>query len=190
MPAATSALAPLRALRAAAFSVVALALSGLAHVLGGGSVSLGSALVAFVVSFLPAYVLAGRERSLTTIVATLSLTQAALHLLFSTTQTVGEAMGHAEHPHTALVPSLGMLIMHGWAVALTSIWLSKGETLLWSLLRRLAARLRIALVVLIDPAGHEPILTPVHQPALLRSALLEHELSRRGPPIAICTHAA
>ncbi|MEV4364872.1 MFS transporter [Nonomuraea sp. NPDC049625] len=190
MPTAASATAPLRVVRAAAFAVVALTLGGLAHVLAGGSVSLGAALAAFAVSFLPACLLAGRERGPVAIVATLTLAQVALHLLFSATEVVGDAAADMPHTHTGLIPSLGMLIMHGWAIVLTSLWLSRGEALLWSLLRRLAVRLRIVVAFLVDPAGQEPVPTPLPQPATLRTLLLEHELSRRGPPTAICTHAA
>ncbi|MBF8187482.1 MFS transporter [Nonomuraea sp. K274] len=189
MPAVTSAATPLRAARAAVFAVVAFTLGGLAHVFAGGVVPFESAVTAIAVCFVPAFLLAGRERSLPVIVVTLAATQAALHLLFSATDVIAEAAGHAEHPHIGLVPSLGMLIMHGWAIALTALWMSHGETLLWSLLRRLAVRLRIVQVLSADPIAHEPARAPFREPAVLRSALLAHELCRRGPPHATRAHA-
>jgi hypothetical protein len=109
------------------FAVVALTLGGLAHVVAGGVVPFDSAVTAFAVCFVPAYLLAGRERSPFVIVATLTAAQAALHLLFSATDVIAEAAGHAEHPHIGLVPGFGMLLMHGWAIALTGLWIARGE---------------------------------------------------------------
>ncbi|MEW9550378.1 hypothetical protein [Nonomuraea sp. NPDC050783] len=190
MPAAASARPPLRAWRAGVFAAVAFFLGNAAHVVAGGSVPVASAVAALAVCFLPAYLLAGRERPLAVIVATLAGTQAALHLLFSAADAVAEAAGHAQHPHLGLVPDAGMLAMHGWAVALGALWLSHGETLLWSLLRRLAVRLRPVLLPLAVPAGYEPAAVPSEPPALPHPAPLRHQPSRRGPPPAGPARAA
>lgn len=130
---------PFRAIRAAAFAAVSVALGVGAHAVGGGSVSVVAVLMALLIAFLPAHALARRERTLAVILPALVASQAALHLLFSFVHTLepsvaGSAMSGG-HVHSGLVPGLGMLVMHGWAVALTAVWLAHGEALLWALLR-------------------------------------------------------
>lgn len=181
---AATARTPLRVLRAMVFAAVAFCLGSMAHVVAGGVVPLDSAVAALAVCFVPAYLLAGRERSLTVIVVALGATQTALHLLFSAADALAETAGHPQHPHIGLVPDLGMLLMHSWAIVLSALWMSHGETLLWSLLRRLAVRLRLVVVRLAEPAGPEPALLPFQQPESPCSVLLEHELCGRGPPAA------
>ncbi|MFB4262541.1 MFS transporter [Nonomuraea sp. GTA35] len=190
MPATLPAATPLRVLRAVVFAVVAFGLGGFAHVVAGGVVPLDSALAAFAVCLAAAYFLAGHERSPAAIAGALTATQVALHLLFAVTDAVAEATGHAQHAHLGLVPDAGMLLMHGWAITLSALWLSRGETLLWSLLRRLVIRLRIVLVLLVDPAVRAVIVRPFQRAVMLRSALIEHDVSRRGPPAAACAHTA
>ncbi|MEV0621920.1 hypothetical protein AB0I81_51975 [Nonomuraea sp. NPDC050404] len=189
MPASTTAATPLRVLRAVVFAVVASCLGGLAHVVAGGVVPLESAVPAFAICLAPAYLLAGRERGLGAIVAALTATQAALHLMFSATDLIAEAAGHPQHAHLGLMPSAGMLVMHAWAIALSALWLSHGETLLWSLLRSLAVRLRVVLLALPGPGAHAPVPAPFRQPEIPRPAPLEHEQPRRGPPAAAYAHA-
>jgi hypothetical protein len=72
--------------------------------------------------------------------------QVVLHLLFSADHVVsvtGEASPFTvvQHVHSGLVPALGMLIMHAWAVLLTALWLARGEAAIWTLLRRLCVLL-------------------------------------------------
>ncbi|MEV0632194.1 MFS transporter [Nonomuraea wenchangensis] len=179
----------LRALRAAVFAAVSLLLGLVAHLLAGGPVAAGWLLPAWGVAFGPAYLLAGRERTLPVIVATLAVAQVALHLLFSSAHAVEAAVaghlhaGHAGHAAQAgLVPDAGMLVMHAWAVLLAATWLARGEAALWAVLRRLAVRLFAVVVAVIVPAVRPLIAAPVREPVAPRPVLLGHEMGRRGPP--------
>ncbi|MEZ7131492.1 MFS transporter [Nonomuraea sp. AD125B] len=173
----------LRALRAAVFAAVSLLLGLVAHLLAGGPVAAGWLLPAWGVAFGPAYVLAGRERALPVIVTTLAAAQVALHLLFSSAHAVEAAVaGHHHAAQGGLVPDAGMLVMHAWAVLLTSTWLARGEAALWAVLRRLAVRLFAAVVAVVVPAARPLIAAPVREPMVLRPVLLGHEMGRRGPP--------
>ncbi|MEU7893316.1 MFS transporter [Nonomuraea sp. NPDC049152] len=185
-----SATMPLRALRAAAFAAVSVLLGIAAHTFAGGSVSVPSVLVALLLSFLPAQALAGRERSLGVIVATLAASQAVLHVLFSAAHAVEPVAVAHGHGHSGLVPGLAMLVAHGWAVGLTALWLSHGEAALWALLRRLTVRLLFALLAFVDPAARTVILAPAERPVILRRILLGHDMDRRGPPGVIRTVSA
>ncbi|MFE3451648.1 MFS transporter [Nonomuraea sp. NPDC059194] len=177
-----SATMPLRALRAAAFAAVSVLLGIAAHTFAGGSVSTPSALLALLLAFLPAHALAGRERSLGVILATLAASQAVLHVLFSTAHAVEPVAVAHGHGQSGLVPGLGMLVMHGWAVGLTALWLSHGERAIWALLRRLAVRLLFTLLAFVDPAGRTVLAAPAATPVIPRWILLGHDLDRRGPP--------
>ncbi|MGW4638908.1 MFS transporter [Sphaerisporangium sp. NPDC004334] len=162
-----------------------------AHRFAGGSVSGLAMLAAWGTCFLPAWFLAGRERTQAVIMPALAVTQAALHLLFSFAHTVEPIVFHDHgHAHMGLMPGLGMLLMHGWAVALTSLWLARGEAALWGLLRRLAVRM-LAMVAAPAIAVHGPdAVPPVERHIVVRSILLGHEISRRGPPGAVRTASA
>ncbi|WP_157245339.1 MFS transporter [Nonomuraea typhae] len=173
---------PFRLARAVVFAAVCAVLGMGAHLAGGGTVALPGALAAFGVSLLAALPVTGRERSLGGILVLLTLLQALLHVMFSLAHeaapvTAAVAVAHA---HSGLVPGLGMLIMHGWAIGLTSVWLARGEAALWGLFRRVLVRLSLppAVPVVTSPA-------PVRhaEPALVRSAVLEHSVSLRGPPL-------
>ena len=131
IPPATPAGLTFRLARAAAFSVVCLGLSVTAHVLAGSSVSASSAAGGLALAFLTALAVSGRERTTAVILPVLVALQVALHLLFSFAHAASpvEMAGHA---HSALLPGLGMLVMHGWAVGLTSLWLARGEAALWA----------------------------------------------------------
>ncbi|MFF3443328.1 MFS transporter [Streptosporangium sp. NPDC002721] len=175
---------PFRLARAAAFAAVCLGLSVMAHVLAGGSVSVPTATVALVLAFVAALAVSGRERTLAVILPLLAGVQAGVHVLFSLAHAaspaeMAEMIGHV---HSGLLPGLGMLVAHGWAVGLTALWLARGEAVLWALLRRLGARLRRVLVVVVTPA-YAPFLTAdAIEPGVLRSAALRYVVSRRGPP--------
>lgn len=177
-----SATMPLRALRAAAFAAVSVMLGIAAHAFAGGSVSAPSVVVALLVSFLPAQALAGRERSAAVIAVTLAATQLVLHVLFAGAHAVEPVVAGHAHGQSWLVPGLGMLVMHGWAIGLTALWMSHGEAALWALLRRLAVRLLVAVLAFVDPAARTAVPAPAERPAILRSILLGHEMGRRGPP--------
>lgn len=185
---------PFRAVRAAAFAAVSVALGVGAHAVGGGSVSALAVLVALFVAFLPAHALARRERTLAVILPALVASQAALHLLFSFAHTLepvtDDSAMSGVHVHSGLVPGLGMLIMHGWAVALTAVWLARGEALLWALLRRLAIRLRIAFAAFPAPAYGAVVVPVIEHRVVARSVLLGHSVGRRGPPGTVRTVSA
>ncbi|WP_436758399.1 MFS transporter [Streptosporangium sp. V21-05] len=174
----------LRLARAAAFAAVCLGLSVMAHVLAGGSVSVPAATVALVLAFAAALAASGRERTLAVILPLLAGAQAGLHVLFSLAHAaspaeMAEMIGHA---HSGLLPGLGMLVAHGWAVGLTALWLARGEAVLWALLRRLGVRLRRVLIVVVTPEYASFLTAAAIEPGVLRPAVLRHVVSRRGPP--------
>ncbi|MER6825579.1 MFS transporter [Streptosporangium sp. NPDC000563] len=175
---------PFRLARAAAFAAVCLGLSVLAHVLAGGSVSVPSAAAALALAFLAAFAVSGRERTLAVILPLLAGVQAGVHVMFS----LAHAASPAEmaqmigHVHSGLLPGLGMLVAHGWAVGLTALWLARGEAVLWELLRRLGVRLCRVLVAVVTPAYTSFLTAGAIEPGALRSAVLRHVVSRRGPP--------
>ncbi|GGQ09230.1 hypothetical protein [Streptosporangium pseudovulgare] len=85
--------------------------------------------------------------------------------------------------HSGLVPGLAMLVMHGWAIGLTALWLARGEALLWAVLRRLGARFTPVLAGEPSPVPRKPSGTPRRDgPAVPRRSSLRHAVSRRGPP--------
>ncbi|MGW0595157.1 MFS transporter [Streptosporangium sp. NPDC002607] len=172
---------PFRIARAAAFAAVCLGLSVMAHVLAGGSVSAPSAAAALALAFGAALAASGRERTLAVILPLLAGVQAGVHVLFSLSHAASpaEMIGHV---HSGLLPGLGMLVAHGWAAGLTALWLARGEAALWALLRRLGARLGRVLIVPVTPAYVSFLAPPAIEPGVLRSAVLRHVLSRRGPP--------
>ncbi|GIH23955.1 hypothetical protein Aph01nite_22650 [Acrocarpospora phusangensis] len=181
----------LRAVRAAAFAVVSVVLGLGAHVFAGGAVSARTLLVAMAGSFLLAFAVAGRERSRGVIFLALAASQAALHVLFSVAHTVEPlAAAHSGHVHSGLVPGLGMLVTHAWAAGMTALWLSRGEALVWALLRRLESRLRLIVVAAVDPAYVSFVLPLVESAPTPRSAMLGHQVGRRGPPPAAGTVTA
>ncbi|MEV0388766.1 MFS transporter [Nonomuraea sp. NPDC050643] len=175
---------PLRFARTAVFAVVCLGLGMAAHMLGGATVPAPAMLGAFGLAFGAAYPMAGRERSLAVILPLLGGLQVVLHLLFSLSHAAAphELAGHL---HSSLVPNLGMLVTHGWAVGLTALWLARGEAVLWSLLRRLAVRLLVIWLPLLTTPFSTPLWTA--EPRVPRSAVLRHVVTRRGPPRAVIT---
>ncbi|WP_049560134.1 hypothetical protein [Nonomuraea sp. SBT364] len=179
---------PFRLIRTAAFAGVCLGLGVVAHVFGGGSVA-GPALVAgFAAAFCLALPVAGRERSAYVILPLLAAGQLVLHVLFSLAHagSTAEALAHVAHASSSgLVPGLGMLVAHAWASALTALWLARGEAALWGLLRRLAVRLLTVLLPVLDIPFSAP---RTDEPPVLRSAVLRHVVSLRGPPRVVGTH--
>lgn len=182
---------PFRLARASVFAVVCVALSVLAHLLGGGSVAgpvmAGGLLLAFGV----AVAASGRERTLVAILPLMVGMQVVLHVLFSLSHApaVHAVLGHVSAGHAAfghaeqgLAPGAGMLVAHAGAAGLIALWLARGEAALWGCLHRLAARLCQVLVVLLRPA-HEPVaIVTAPEPGRLRSVALAHTAPRRGPP--------
>jgi hypothetical protein len=78
----------------------------------------------------------------------------------------------------------GHVLAGGWAAGLTALWLARGESALWTLLRRLSGRLRHLLVI--QPGARaapgDERRPPEHARAVPRAALLRYAVSRRGPP--------
>ncbi|WP_424533472.1 MFS transporter [Sphaerisporangium viridialbum] len=175
-----------RLARAAAFAVVCLVLGVVAHVAGGGTVSGRAAVFGLVVASLVVLPATGRERGMSVILPLLAGVQVALHLLFSTAPVLEPLVEVGGHVHTGLVPGVGMLVTHGWAVGLTALWLSRGEAALWAVLRRLAVRLRL-LVIFVSGRYGPPRTGHAGSPApaIPRSALLRHAVSGRAPPPAL-----
>ncbi|WP_062431664.1 hypothetical protein [Herbidospora daliensis] len=180
MTSTTPASTPFRVVRAAVFGAVSVVLSVGAHAYAGGSTTTETVFVAFALSFVVACALAGRERSAKVIFPALAGCQALLHVLFAVAHSAGPMP--AGHHHMTLLPSLSMLVTHAWAAGLTALWLSRGEALLWGLLRRMAVRLLVLLRVAVEPA--HPLIVPVvaDRVVVLSSALTGHAISRRGPP--------
>jgi hypothetical protein len=173
---------PLRLARTAVFAVVCLGLGVAAHVLGGGFVPVPAMAAALGLAFAAAYPLSGRERSFAVILPLLAGLQVILHLLFSLSH-AASPHAPAGHLHAGLVPDLGMLVAHGWAVGMTALWLARGEAALWALLRRLAVRLLVIWLPLLTTPFSTPLCTT--EPPVLRSAVLRHVVSGRGPPRAV-----
>ncbi|TKK85176.1 MFS transporter [Herbidospora galbida] len=188
MTSATSASTPFRVVRAAVFATVSVVLSVGAHAWAGGSTTAPAVLVALTLSFLAGVALAGRERSARVIFPALAGCQAVLHLMFSYAHSV-EPMMAGHHHATTLLPSLSMLLTHAWAAGLTALWLARGEAVLWALLRRLEVRLLLLLRMAVEPA-HPQVAVPADRVVIPASALLRHEISRRGPPGIVSLLAA
>ncbi|MEV5889126.1 MFS transporter [Nonomuraea fuscirosea] len=173
-----------RLLRATAFAVVCCGLGAFAHLLGGGTVSVLPVVTALVISFVAAVPVTGRERGGAAAFLLLTGGQVVLHLLFSFAPSLPVLSGApGGHVHSGLVPGLGMLVAHGLATVMTALWLSRGEAVLWALLRLLGAHV----LVLLRVPHRTPYWTVVvHtvEPAPLRSLRLEHSLSGRAPPAA------
>lgn len=177
-----SASVPFRLLRTSVFAVVCLALGLGAHLFGGGTVSADVLAGGLVAAFAVAYPLSGRERSFGAVLSLLGGLQVAMHVGFSLAHAAAPVETPA-HGHSGLVPGLGMLVAHLWATGLTALWLARGEALFWAVLRRLAVRL---LAVFRPVAAWTPFLPArTAEPPALRSAVLRHVVSRRGPPVLV-----
>ncbi|MFJ2031192.1 MFS transporter [Streptosporangium sp. NPDC087985] len=156
-----------------------------AHLFAGGVVSVRTAACGLVVAFVVALPATGRERGTGVILPLLTGVQVALHLLLSAAPSLAPLAEMGGHGRSGLVPGLGMLVMHGWAAALTALWLARGEAALWAVLGRLAVRLCRLLVNYsgvvhtLPGAGRADCLAA----EILRPALLRHAVSRRGPPV-------
>ncbi|GGO62554.1 MFS transporter [Nonomuraea cavernae] len=193
-----SASLPFRLARTSAFAVVCLGLGVVAHTFGGGGVTPPAMAGALALAFAAAYPLSARERTMRSILPLLGALQAVMHVGFSLASSLTFSVGspvvaHAHAgplpgggmlvEHGGLVPGVGMLVAHGWAIGLTALWLARGEALFWAVLRRLAVRL---LAVLLPPVPWTPFLSPrTAEPPVLRSAVLRHVVSRRGPPVVV-----
>ncbi|RCG33400.1 MFS transporter [Sphaerisporangium album] len=182
---------PLRLARSAAFTVVCVSLAVLGHRAAGGSgpaswaVAGGAATVTAL-----ATLIAGRERSPQTVIGFLVGTQVFLHLLFGASGGAGTALrvhlGHGQ----SLGADVGMAIAHLTATLIAGWWLARGESALWSVLRRLGtlavrrARRLLTLLERATPAPRRPRPGAAGHvaPAPVRREL-RHCVRRRGPPL-------
>ncbi|WP_433421104.1 MFS transporter [Microtetraspora malaysiensis] len=174
---------PLRLARAAAFSVVCVGLGVFAHRFAGGTGPTSGALaVGGAVVMAVSAVLAGRERSRATITGLLAAAQLFLHLLLGRAA-LPDGLPAPQHTHRLGVDA-GMVAAHLVATLVTGWWLARGETAVWSLLRRLgASALRLLTPAATPAAPHVPLPRAAAAPAPLTGRTLRHTLVRRGPPV-------
>ncbi|SEG89030.1 hypothetical protein SAMN04489712_1234 [Thermomonospora echinospora] len=178
---------PCRLLRASAFAAVCVSLTMAGHAAASReAVPWAAAGVGGLGVLGVAWLLAGHERSVCTILGGLLGGQFGLHVLFAAVQ----AGPSAHAGHTADVPGLvpagpGMTLAHVAAAAVSAWWLWRGERLAWSLARRLAAFSLACVFVLLEvaPALARPAARPRSGPPVpAMSALLRHSVGLRGPP--------
>ncbi|MFC0865555.1 MFS transporter [Sphaerimonospora cavernae] len=195
---------PLRLARSAAFSAVSVLLAVGAHWFAGGAAPTPRALLVGGLAVMAgAAALAGRERSPVAVVGLLLAAQASLHQLLGPAEQSG---GVAYLPGTyefglydpavyedchPLSVRAGMLFAHLTAALITGWWLSRGETLVWSILHRIGTRaarwLRPLLAGLTAADGAVPRPCP-REPERTRpryAGHLRHTVVRRGPPVLL-----
>jgi hypothetical protein len=191
----------LRTARTVFFTAVCLLLSTVGHAVAASDTPAPAALLAGAgLVFLGARRFTGRELSQVRLIGAVGASQLGLHGLFSYVPLPGgpayqPLSQHAGHPaadsagmvHAAPSMTVGMVAAHVLAGLLVAWWLRRGEALLWSLCRRLAAALplgRVLVRVRIDPlpvwASALPAPARAFTPVVL---LLSHAVSRRGPPV-------
>ncbi|MEV7965955.1 MFS transporter [Sphaerisporangium sp. NPDC088356] len=200
---------PLRLARSAVFAVVCLTLASVAHRFAGGGGPTSQALLSggLVVMTVTA-ALAGRERSPVTVTGLLLLAQAFLHRLLGTAGAPVSPPSHGHGPGetplghgpgvSAGLPlghglgvSAGMLLAHLTAALLTGWWVSRGDAVLWSVLRRAGAYATRRLTVLLHLLRQDVTPTPPGVPfgraeEAIRPVcdrVLRHAVVRRGPPV-------
>jgi hypothetical protein len=184
---------PFRLARAAAFAAVCTGLGIAAHALGAGTPPTRSIMLGLLLSFMAALPALGRERSMSVLLPLLGGLQVALHLLFGLTHEVVPAVpvaadapaNMAGHAHALLPADLNMLVLHGCAVALTALWLSWGEALLWAALRQAAMRFVRVVLAWVLPEPVPQVALPFEEPRSPLSAVLRNAVSLRGPPLPI-----
>ncbi|WP_119731005.1 hypothetical protein [Thermomonospora amylolytica] len=173
--------------RAAGFSAGCVLLAAAGHVFGGGRVDDAALAAGFVLLFVPALALTGRERTMGTILPAVAASQVLMHALLPEDQARAgvAAAGYAEHAGHAALPGLDMLLMHVVAVLATAWWLECGEAALCALVRHLAGwALRPLRPVRVPPADELRAPVVVHREEHgLRLAVLRHVVGRRGPPV-------
>ncbi|WP_067284034.1 hypothetical protein [Streptomyces jeddahensis] len=172
--------------------------------------AVGSAFAAVV---LAAWFLTGRERGAAVVSGATVVTQIALHLAFTLSSSSSSSamaglgvMAQTHHLHHDMDPastasghlhmafghgtSLGMVLAHALAGLLCGVWLWRGEAAAFRLGRaltvflfaplELAASVFTATSVGQAPASVRPFPRAGHR---LRRLLLQHAVSRRGPPV-------
>jgi hypothetical protein len=185
-----------------AFAAGCAGLAAFGHVVGGGYADGASFGLGFLVVLLPALVLAGRERTLATILPTVAASQVILHVMLCRAAPMpspsagmagmpdmadmhGMATGMSGAGHCdSLMPSLDMVLMHLVAVPVTAWWLRRGEAWLWTALRYIAAWLVRPLRVTrsTGPRPCRATWKATRRRRVRQSAHLRHTVVLRGPP--------
>lgn len=189
----------LRIARSAIFSAVCMLLAVGAHWFAGGAGPTTRVLLTgWAIVMAAATALAGRQRSPATVIGLVLAAQVLLH----------QMLGPAERPRVAPHPPVahdvvhelglyeygeplsvraGMLVAHLTAALITGWWLSRGEALVWSILRRMGARAaRLFRPLLGRTAAGDGVAPRPREPEPVRYGyavvLLRHAVIRRGPP--------
>jgi hypothetical protein len=184
---------PMRLVRAAAFTLVCVSLTLLAHEIAsrepvpGWTAGVGAAIV-----FGMAATLGGYERSLATILSGLLGGQFGLHVLFAAAQpNVPAHLGHAQPAVSATEAAQsgwGMTLAHVAAALMSAWWLRRGERATWSLARRIAALAAFPLMRILALFGGVRVCGPARvRPYVLAApppvyAVLRYAVVLRGPP--------
>lgn len=173
-----------RLARAVVFAAVCVALGAVGHMLAShASVPLMAVVAGFAGIAVVAVVLAGHERSLTTILIGLLGGQFALHALFAAAQ-------HGQSPHGPLSSGTAhggyaMTLAHVVAAVVSAWWLRRGERAIWGLARKIVATAGRRLRVLLVPPPMGPLVrlpVPASATPGRRVQVLRYVVSRRGPP--------
>ncbi|WP_055478610.1 hypothetical protein [Sphaerimonospora mesophila] len=191
---------PLRIARSATFSAVCVLLAVGAHWFAGGAGPTPRILlVGWLAVMAAATALAGRQRSPETIIGLVLAAQVLLHQMLGPARRPGvvphppvahdpaHELGLYEHGEPLSVRA-GMLVAHLTAALITGWWLSRGEALVWSILRRIGVRAVRWFRPLLGRigAGDDVVPRPRSrgpEPVLPGCAvLLRHAVIRRGPP--------
>jgi len=169
----------IRGLRALVFAVACVAVTAALHFIAGGTLlSFGTFTAAVAVLAPPAYSLGDRQRGIGALTAACALAQSGLHAWFIF------ASGHAHH----LMPGPAMLLAHALAMAVTAVWLARGDAALAAFLELLVLAFGPGLRLrLLEAAG--PVLHPRRIATDLEDVrpqlLLATAAPRRGPPTAV-----
>ncbi|MCD0443678.1 hypothetical protein LO763_08585 [Glycomyces sp. A-F 0318] len=171
----------IRGFRALVFAVACVLVSaGLHFTAGGAPISWGAFAAAVGAVAAAAYLLAAAQRGPLALLPACAAAQAGLHAWFTA------SAGHLEH----LVPSPAMLLVHALAMAVSAVWLARGDAALAAFLELLV--LWTAAVLLLRLRKAAPVRLPraragrVLAPPVLR--LLATTASRRGPPSPAFSH--
>ncbi|MEV6774029.1 hypothetical protein AB0N05_35890 [Nocardia sp. NPDC051030] len=181
-----------RAVRAAIFAMVAVALAAAGHArVSGHELSFSALLLAFAGTAAVTWALADRQWGVFALVGGLAGLQLVLHLWFGLAPMASGHGGHGMPKTDDALNSPSMAGAHCLAALICGLWLWFGELALFSLLRALYARVFVPLLlVYLHPStsagvtGEFVIEHRILQPA---ETLLRHVLARRGPPASAST---
>ncbi|MFI2348877.1 hypothetical protein ACH492_17880 [Streptomyces sp. NPDC019443] len=185
----TDARSPIRALRAALFAAVCIALAATGHsFISAHDIPIPALLTAFAATTAVGWFAGGRRHGLPAIGTGLLAVQGALHLIFSGAGRHPSRHHHAEPATTAVGPmdvDAGMLAAHLVAAAVCALWLARGEAAFFRLAHAVGhlafTPLRLLLTLVLPPAAPRPV-PQSPRPRRLHGVHLAHALTRRGPP--------